>query len=339
MLTPYVFHHLSNRSIGRMFQSNDSAANLFASNDSIANHLRSELFRSGVSVDLPPLSIESEVGQGPEATAAVGESTDAAQNSNQDPQPAESTVPIKAEADSEVDSTQQPPALSNSGEITADLTKSQNSLLQSLVNKMSQGAESLTMSSSSNSSKQASTLDSKPAGSLPETGGAKRTSSGPNVGIFTSREWGTDLGPFQEVDVKDVFQSTINMGDKGARGSASTKVSEDQKKPSKKTRDWNALVMENLNNSIAKTALPPKPKAAATPADAALFALAAASQERLIEQVEHEKTETLASPKKRGRSRNQESLDAGKVFVEPTDEDVLLGRGGRYVQKHAINNI
>jgi len=330
-------------SVSKLFQTGDSAAQLFRSTDSVGV-LRSDLFRSGVSVDLPPLSLESEAGSAP-PTASIDSATkskaiecdvlktslgkETSGGSSQQGILPDPTAPsIKIHGAAAVDPL---PATSSNSLNSGDFTKSQNSMLQSLVRRMSQSTQGLM--SNSRQSSDASAAQRK----------APQQKSAAGMGIFTSREWGAHLGPFTDVNVKDVFQSTA--GPSPSQQPTGNREEQQAKKPKNK-RDWNALVMKGLEASITKTDTKNSPTvpAAANPADAALFALAAASQERL-QKAERSKTEGNLPAKKRQamisspvpgspptpqptRISSKSQGDAN-LYVEPNDNDVLLGRGGR----------
>ena len=283
----------------RIFSTYDSVGQLLASTDTAKG-----LFKSGLS-DLPPLSIETESG----IDRSAKESTADEKSS--------SGTTVKTES------------------VVANLCNTQDTDIQNIL----QSAARALQSKSNNVVKDSS------------SSGNKKTSPGKLAGLFTSREWGSELGPYQDVDVQKVFQTSLEgTAEKSAPRQKQDKRKEAGQEPKKK-RDWNAIVMGGLEAGLAKPT--PRPNTGgATPADAALLAAAAAAfgeRDRSGEATQklHESPQRLSKPLKKRMNAapvlsamepqpprepvdNPVAEDAsGKMFVEPSEADVLLGRGGR----------
>lgn len=155
---------------------------------------------------------------------------------------------------------------------------------------------------------------------LASTGAAAASTSKPMSksavdDITSSRNW-NNLGSHEDVNVDDVFQTQPG----------SDSLSKGGKKKTKKT-DWNAIMLQGL--AAAATAERPvevKPEAPPSTASAAAAAVPVATKSSLLSSKKRARGEKLpAKP-----VMKKEAVPTGeKNFFEPTDQDVLLGRGGR----------
>ncbi|KAL7576262.1 hypothetical protein ACA910_018090 [Epithemia clementina (nom. ined.)] len=312
------------------------SAKIFSTFDSVSQLLKStdstrELFRSGS--DLPPLL----------GSISVTAKEESKSRQNEDP-----TLEAEVPNNSEGKRTSAAPKLDS---FVANL--SQDSELRNILQSETRAMESREKGRSERTSETTTETSSR----------SKRSFNGPSIGkttersgMFTSREWGKNLGPLQDVDVQKVFQtsqeSLTAKSDAPRKGETESSVNQPKTK-----RDWNDIVMRDLQASIAK----PEQRSVrggATPADAALLAAAAAafgnpdrvgdaSEKVFKEKRVLEKAEKPSKPLKKRMNQVPSALPMevqppmepieqlppedsnGRVFVEPTDLDVLLGRGGR----------
>ena len=320
-------------SFGRIFATNDSIVPLLASTDSVA----AGLIRS---VDLPSLSVESEVVKDSASDRGVGET----EKSEESLMAALEETKV-SKADSLVANLNKNPDCES-----PHIVQSGSSTMQSRDNAFNDKVSTI------RTERLKTTPSAKPAvdtirTELLKTSPSTKTTAG--SGLFTSREWGRNLGPYQDVDPRQVFQTVQETV-----GDTSSKTSKQQDRKlvggqQKTKRDWDAIAMGELEASISQPEQPRTTVGGATPADAALLAAAAAGfgkQDRVGESndkpVVKEVNSKTKPPKKRMNLdsdltptdlkppielTDQLPLDdpSGRIFTEPNDSDVLLGRGGR----------
>ena len=279
---------LSSRStsMDRIFQSLSSHAQLFSSSESVNRLLASQ---SGVSVSLPPLEpLEDNARtlsitmQEPSSThVGGGEETAMSANTANVPPGTEPTTTMTPR-----DTV--PPAAD-------EATERQNQLIQQLLQSISRAAQSVVMGQNARSTTEETTTTSLSTSTgsgnvLPLTYTA--------LEFFASRGWGTDLGPVQEdVDFEQVFRSR--------EGRPQAAIEQDKKSDMTTTtntrkRDWNALVMQDLEAGVASTSASTSTSVSQTnksqtPADMLLLAATAAMREQQEAQAQKETTSSIGT--------------------------------------------
>ena len=135
-----------------------------------------------------------------------------------------------------------PTTIAQDQSVVAESAERQNMLIQGLLQSISRAAQSAALGQARVSS-------------------SEDTSASASVGFFASRGWGNDLGPVQDVDFQNVFQS-ISQGDtlpgnvkpSGRKQKDAVPSDPDSElQASKKNngkRDWDALVMKGLQASM-----------------------------------------------------------------------------------------
>ena len=125
----------------------------------------------------------------------------------------------------------------------------------------------------------------------------------------SSRNW-NNLGSLEDVNINDVFRTQ--------QESASMSQAAGEKR--KGRRNWEEVMKQGLQASIMVPSLPNSQQAPA----ASFPSLSAAAAAMATPAKAAKPKSSKASTKRRGEPPNFQ-----KVYYEPTDADVLLGRGGR----------
>ncbi|KAL7567844.1 hypothetical protein ACA910_000585 [Epithemia clementina (nom. ined.)] len=232
----------------RLFQSLNSRSQIFSSTESFVEKLLAS--QSGTPVNLPSLS-EIEKNQD-SLTMPIP---------RQEPF-LNSSGPSRAGTSSSV-------GTNNTDQAMEEARERQNLLIQELLQSISRAAQSTIVSQ---------TQPGVEKSSLVLSSHAAATAA---VEFFASRGWGTELGPVQDLDFQQVFQSN-HKNEEQDDGKASGRTLKPSPAGPSKKRDWNAIVLKGLEASMfsAKPSQEVSVQTNQTPADALLQLAATALHEK-----------------------------------------------------------
>jgi hypothetical protein len=138
--------------------------------------------------------------------------------------------------------------------------------------------------------------------------------------VFTSRDWAADYKP-QHHDVEDV-QNVFYSSNGDSKVNPDVAAAKSTTTPSSGKTDWRALQEKKL--TPASRVVPVQPVQPSQPSS-------------LIKETSDESVDSKGKKPLPKRKRSRPNVDpVVKAYVEPTDRDVLLGRGGR--TNHHVGN-